>query len=88
MTRSEINLIRRALALLHKLVPDDEPRASGPKPQPCPVIQFAKRSLVRQPGADMSSADLWTFYKEIAGAGEPSRNSCGHCLGPWRRSLG
>jgi hypothetical protein len=25
---------------------------------------------VRQPAADMSSAELWTFYKEVAASGE------------------
>ena len=58
MTRSEIELIRQALQVLHKLVPDDEPRASDPRPRPCPIITFAQRYLVRQPGTDMSSAEL------------------------------
>jgi hypothetical protein len=70
MTRSEIDLIRRALRLLNKLVPDDEPRGADPTPRPCPVIAFAKRFLERQPGADMSSAELFTFYAEVAAAGE------------------
>ncbi len=70
MTRSEIELIQQALHALHKLVPEDEPRASDPRPRPCPIITFAQRYLVRQPGTDMSSAQLWTFYEEVAAAGE------------------
>jgi hypothetical protein len=70
MTTSEIDLIRSALQLLHKLVPDDEPRACDSTPRPCPVVRFAKRYLMRQPGEDMTSAELWTFYAEVAAAGE------------------
>jgi len=48
MTRSEIDLIRHALEILHKLVPDDEPRAVYPAPRRCPVILFARHYLVRR----------------------------------------
>jgi len=70
MTKSEIDLIRRALQLLHKLVPDDEPRAYNLTPRRCPVVAFVKRFLQRQPGADMTTAELWRFYAEVAAAGE------------------
>lgn len=70
MTRTEIDVIRRALQLLHKLVPDDEPRACDLTPRRCPVIAFATRYLMRQPGADMATAELWKFYAEVAAAGE------------------
>jgi hypothetical protein len=70
MTRSEIVLISRSLQLLHRLVPDGEARASDGMPRPCPVRLFVERYLVRQPGADMSSAELWAFYMEVAAAGE------------------
>ena len=70
MTTSEIDLIRSALQLLHKLVPDDEPRAYDLTPRRCPVIAFVQRYLMRQPGADMTSAELWKFYAEVAAAGE------------------
>lgn len=70
MTRSEFDLIRRALQLLHELVPDDESRAVYPAPRRCPVILFAKRYLVRQPGADMTCAELWQFHREVVAAGE------------------
>jgi hypothetical protein len=70
MTRTELDLVRRALHLLHKLVPDDEPRACDLTPQRCPVVLFAKRYLVRQPGANMTSDELWRFYAEVVNAGE------------------
>lgn len=70
MTTSEIDLIRSALQLLHKLVPEDELRTCHPTPRPCPVILFIKRYLVRQPGADMTTTELWRFYSEVAASGE------------------
>jgi hypothetical protein len=70
VTRSEIDLIHRALQALHKLVPDRETRGRDPTLRPCPVFAFAKHYLVRQPGVDMSTAELWTFYQEVAATGE------------------
>jgi len=70
MTRSELDLIRRALQLLHKIVPDDEIYELHPVRRQCPVISFARRYLMRQPGADMTTAELWKFYAEVAAAGE------------------
>ena len=70
MTRSELDLIRRALQLLHKIVPDEEIREVHPVHRQCPVISFARRYLARQPGADITSAELWQFYAEVAAAGE------------------
>jgi hypothetical protein len=70
MTRSELDLIRRALQLLHKIVPDDEIYEVHPVRRQCPVISFARRYLLRQPGADMATAELWKFYAEVAAAGE------------------
>jgi len=70
MTKPEIDLIRSALDLLRRLVPDDERRAGVPGPRRCPVLLFARQFLVRDPGADASSHELWRFYAEIASAGE------------------
>ena len=71
MTRTELDLIRRALQLLHKIVPDDdEPCAVYAAARRCPVILFAKRYLMRQPGADATTDELWKFYAEIAASGE------------------
>jgi hypothetical protein len=70
MTAQEIDLIRQALALLHRLVPPDELHAGGPALRRCPVIQFATQYLMRDPGRDATSAELWRFYMEIVTAGE------------------
>ena len=69
MTRSELDLIRRALQLLHRLVPDDEPRESYP-PRRCPVAMFADKFLKRDPASHQSSQELWTFFGEVAASGE------------------
>ena len=70
MTAQEIDLIRRALELLHRLVPPDERHGGGPATRPCPVTQFAAQYLMRDPGRDVTCAELWRFYREIAAAGE------------------
>jgi hypothetical protein len=70
MTKSEIDLIRRALEVLRRLVPDSEPRAGDPVQRRCPVAAFAKTYLTLDPACDISTAELWRFYKEIAAAGE------------------
>lgn len=70
MTKSEMDLLRRALGLLRRLVPDgDEPHAVD-SPRRCPVAKFALRYLIRDPATAMTSAEHWTFYAEVAAAGE------------------
>ena len=73
MTNQEIQIIKQALAILHRLVPDDEPRDVDLTPRRCPVQAFAKRYLARDPGSDMSCAELWQFYAEVAAAGEAEK---------------
>jgi hypothetical protein len=70
MKRSELNSIRSAIEILHRLVPDDEPRATNPAPRRCPVALFAKRYLAREPASDLTSAELWQFFGEVAATGE------------------
>lgn len=70
VTRSEIELIRRALDLLHKLVPDDEIRAVDLTPRRCPVLTFAKRYLIHDPVSDLTSQELWKFFAEVAATAE------------------
>ena len=70
MTDSEIDLLLRAVDLLQKLVPDGESRPQRPASRPCPVLDFARRYLVRDPADDMTTVELWQFYKEVASARE------------------
>ncbi len=70
MTKTEIDIIKRALGLLHKLVPDDEIRAVDLRTRRCPVLTFAKRFLMDDPDSDLTSGELWTFFGEVAASGE------------------
>ena len=70
MTSQEHDLVRRALELLYQLVPPEGPHASDSAPRRCPVTLFAQRYLVREPTSDMTSEELWQFYKEVAASGE------------------
>ena len=70
MTKSEIDQIKRAIALLRKLAPDDEPHAVDLAPRRCPVTKFAQRYLIRDPATAMTSAELWQFFCEVTAAGE------------------
>jgi len=70
MTKSEIDLIRRAIELLRQLVQDDKGRVSNPAPRGCPVTRFAEEYLAHDSAADVSCEELWRFFHEIADAGE------------------
>jgi len=70
MTRSEIDLIRHAIELLHKVVAYDEPRAGNPAPRNCPVTMFVKHYLTTEPASDVATAELWRFFSEIVAARE------------------
>jgi len=70
MTSQEHDLVRRALELLYQLVPPEGPHASDSAPRRCPVLLFAKRYLMPEPGSDMTNEELWRFYKEVAASGE------------------
>jgi hypothetical protein len=71
MTRTEFNLIKRALELLHRLVPDDgEPHAVDLAPRRCPVAMFAKKFLIRDLANDVTSQELWQFFGEVFASGE------------------
>ena len=69
MNEAEIDLVRRALELLNRLVPDVQGRAGDPTPRRCAVTDFAKSYLISDPAADVSCGELWTFFREIADAG-------------------
>jgi len=70
MTKYEHDLIRQTLNILHRLVPCDEPHASYSEPRRDPVVVFAKHYLQRSPASDLSTAELYQFYREIAATGE------------------
>ena len=70
MTKSEINLIHRAIDLLQKLVSPEEPQAGGPAPRRCPVTEFVTNCLMRDPAQDVTTTELWHLYGEISDAGE------------------
>src|SRR5450759_3385118 len=70
MTSKETDLIRRAIELLHQLVPPEGPHAGGPAPRRCPVTLFAQRYLVREPTSDVTVEELWQFFKDVAASGE------------------
>ena len=69
MTTTELDSIRRAVELLKRLLPENEPHACDSSWR-CPVARFAKRYLVRQPGCEVSSQELWQFYTEVSSSGE------------------
>src|ERR1039458_8361156 len=70
MTLQERDLIRRALELLHRLVPPGGEGAAHPRRRDCPVALFARRYLVREPGSDLTSKELWKFFAEVSASGE------------------
>jgi hypothetical protein len=71
MTRSEIKQLHRALELLHQLVrKDEQPVADNLAPGSCPVKCFAKCYLMREPAQDVTSAELWRFFVEVAASGQ------------------
>ena len=70
MTKYENDLIRQTLNILHRLVPCDEPQAGYSEPRRDPVVVFCKHYLRRAPAADLSTAELYRFYCEIAATGE------------------
>jgi|SRR5580692_1926461 hypothetical protein len=72
MTSQEIDLVRRAIELLRRLLPDDQARVGGPAPPRCPVARFVQEYLAPDPDADLTCAELWKFFQEIAQAGELS----------------
>ena len=68
MNKSEIAVLNRVIVLLQSLT--DEPQAVDPGPGHCPVAIFARKYLARDPGSDVTSAELWTFFNEVAATGE------------------
>ena len=68
MTKTEIAAINRAIALLNSLT--GEPYESVPLPRSCAVTRFVREYLAPDPVADISCAEAWGFFCEVAQAGE------------------
>ena len=75
MKPSEEQIIRRAIALLSSLI--DEPQVCAGIPWRSPVRMFVQEYLAPNPDADISCAELWSFFQEIVQSGElqPMRKS-------------
>ncbi len=70
MTLQERDLICRAVELLQRLVPPEEPYSVDPVRRDCPVALFARHYLLREPASDVTSRELWTFFSEVSSSGE------------------
>ena len=68
MTNAELQTIRRAIALLSSLI--NEPHDGAAVPWESPVRRFVREYLALDPKADISCAEAWQFFQEIAHAGE------------------
>jgi hypothetical protein len=78
MTSNEIDLVRRAIELLNRLVRDGQGRAGAPGPRLCPVERFVQEYLSPDCDADLTCEEAWQLFQEIAQAGE---------LSPMRRTV-
>jgi hypothetical protein len=70
MTTRQIDIIRQAVELLQQLLPTEEPNAGDLASRRCPVTQFVRGYLVRDPASDFTSAELWQFFHEVFSSGE------------------
>ena len=68
MTDTELQAIRYAITLLCSLI--GAPQEGAPAPQHGPIRHFAEKYLTSDPDADLSCAEAWQFYQEIAQAGD------------------
>ena len=68
MTKSEIAIINRAIAMLRLLT--EQPHEHGPALCHSPIRRFAQEYLAPDPDADFGCEELWTFFHEIVRAGE------------------
>lgn len=75
MSKSEIAVLNRAIALLRSLT--DEPHAVDAIPRSGALTRFVRDYLVADPAADISCAEAWSFFCEVASSGElkPIRQS-------------
>jgi|EBPBio282013_DNA_FD.fasta_scaffold06620_3 hypothetical protein len=67
MSKSEIAVLNRAIALLRSLT--DEPHAVDAIPRSGAVTRFVREFLVHDPTGDISCAEAWRFFCEVAASG-------------------
>lgn len=67
MARTELGVLLRAIALLRSLT--DEPHAVDSIPRSGAVTRFVREYLVPDPAADISCAEAWNFFCEVAASG-------------------
>jgi hypothetical protein len=70
MTKSEIQVIQRAISALSSLI--NRPQEGSPLPRPSPARQFVRDYLVADAKLDLSCNELWRFFQEVVAAGELS----------------
>lgn len=70
VTDSQAALLRDAIDILLRVLPDVTQPPSRPAPRSCPVAEFAKSFLTADVADDMSTEELWRFYQEIAAVGD------------------
>jgi len=70
MTSTEVQAVRRAIALLRSLI--DEPQECAGIPWCSPVRHFVRDYLVADASADLTCEEAWQFFQEIVRAGELS----------------
>jgi hypothetical protein len=68
MKSTEVQAVRRAIALLRSLI--DEPQECAGIPSCSPVRRFVRDYLVADASADLTCAEAWQFVQEVAQAGE------------------
>jgi hypothetical protein len=68
MTNTQFQTIRRAITLLCSLI--DEPMECAAVSWQSPIRRYVQQYLVPDPNADLSCAEAWQFFQEIAQAGE------------------
>lgn len=75
VTKSELAVLNRAIALLRSLT--DEPHAVDAIPRSGAVTRFVREFLVHDPTGDISCAEAWNFFREVAASGalKPMRKS-------------
>ena len=68
MTNTQIQTVRRAISLLSALI--DEPKPCAAVPFQSPIRRFVQEFIAPDPKTDLSCAEAWQYFQEVAQAGE------------------